>query len=142
MGHERIYVISFSGVGASDDDEDLPARLPLSQPADGTNEFFHKKSIFRKQSRVKFFSKLRQTHLPGLADTRAIDLHRDAVLGQVRARTDAAAHQHHRALQRAGRDDHLARRDDEALAVAVGELRRHAKNVVVVDPQWAGAKAL
>jgi hypothetical protein len=24
----------------------------------------------------------------------------------------------------------------------VGELRRHAKNVVVVDPQWAGAKAL
>ena len=42
----------------------------------------------------------------------------------MRGRADAASHQHHRALQRAGRDDHLARRDGEALAVAAGEPRR------------------
>ena len=53
-----------------------------------------------------------------------IDLHRDAVLGEMRAGADAASHQHHRALQRTGRDDDLTRLDGEALAVAAGEARR------------------
>ncbi len=59
-----------------------------------------------------------------LADTEPIHLHRDAVLREMRAGADAAAHQHNRALQRAGRDDHLAGGHAEAFAIAAGEPRR------------------
>jgi hypothetical protein len=61
-----------------------------------------------------------------LTDTRPVRLHRDTVLGQMRARTDAVAHQHDRALQRTGGHDHLPRRDSGRFAVVRQARRLHA----------------
>ena len=49
-----------------------------------------------------------------------LDLHLDASLREMRARTDTAPHQDHRTLQRPGRHNDLPRSDDKSLAVTAG----------------------